>query len=67
MWRRWATVQAHFARHTQAYDSYRRYLELGGDVARADVEVERQMRALERLLPGGEAAQAQIREEAIRR
>jgi len=58
-WRRWGLRQFTGGRYDQARVSLERYLELGGDAARADAEVRTRMAYLERILPGGDLARGE--------
>jgi len=59
-WRRWGMVQFVRTRHLKSRAALERYLALGGDSARADLQVQQTLRELARRLPGGELAQREL-------
>ncbi|MGH7731162.1 MAG: hypothetical protein ACRENJ_07925 [Candidatus Eiseniibacteriota bacterium] len=60
-WLRWGLIQARDGRHTQAIRSLERSLALGlGDSTRT-IQVRGALRELQRMVPGGELAQANLR------
>ena len=59
-WRRWGMVQYVRSRHVKARAALQHYLEIGGERARADVQVQQALREIDRRLPGGELAQKEL-------
>jgi hypothetical protein len=49
------------ARYSHAFDALQRYVQMGGEEARADAEVQRWLETLRKRLPGGELAADQLR------
>lgn len=56
-WRKWASAQLAEQQYGAAARSLERYFELGGAQARQDLEAQRVLGAIRRVLPGGDVAQ----------
>ncbi len=61
-WRRLAAGQLYENQYGPAAESLRRYFTLGGQAAKRDAEAREVMASLMRVLPGGDVAQAYIRD-----
>ena len=59
-WRRWGLVLFARRRDLNARAALRHYLELAGDSARADAQIQETLRELARRLPGGELARREL-------
>jgi hypothetical protein len=61
-WRKLAAGQLSERQYAPAAESLRRYFDLGGEAARRDAEARQVMASLRRVLPGGDLAQAGLRD-----
>jgi hypothetical protein len=59
-WRRWGMIQYVRSRHLKAREALERYLALGGEHARADLQVREALVEIRRRLPGGDLAQKEL-------